>query len=533
MRRAEFCAVNAQPYAEFCARHVGILLEAFHSAPTLLVGEPIMCHRAGDAETSAVASQPFELIGVLQHLLDIGAITGDDIVATRESAEPRGHLVDELVEALGGPHAGGIVPSLTDLESAREFFGGLELTHAQKHTAFARLREAAALCGRDSTVDPGRSIGGPAATISVVTPSFNQAPFLPQCLDSVRAQTVAPLEHFVLDPGSTDGSREIAAEYSHVTLIAESDSGQSDAVNKGFQAATGDVIAWLNSDDAYPHASVFEHVLARFNEEDGPDIVYGRGSFVDVDGTQLRLAHTNTDPATLHRRLQHEIGMLQPAIFMRRSVVDRVGRLRADSHYAMDYEFWIRCVDHGMKFVFLDEPLALARYYPENKTFGQRGESYAELCDAAHTHFGYVHPFWLRRFAEFNVEGHDGVLASASRSGLSRPEDVERELARLLCVYNGSYDHRDLVDRLRDLPGYGDTARLLDQVGDDRFAPCGRYRSIRRAFPVTTVERSDRAGGRSSGGGGRASSHVRTSFFAIRPQRVRPTRASWSATVRA
>ncbi|MEL6210001.1 MAG: glycosyltransferase, partial [Pseudomonadota bacterium] len=87
---------------------------------------------------------------------------------------------------------------------------------------------------------------------SVITPSFNQAQFLPDNLRTVQGQTGVDLEHIVVDPGSTDGSTELARGTPGVTLIAEPDRGQSHGITKGFQRATGDVMTWLNSDDMYP-----------------------------------------------------------------------------------------------------------------------------------------------------------------------------------------------------------------------------------------------------------------------------------------
>ena len=157
-----------------------------------------------------------------------------------------------------------------------------------------------------------------ASTISVITPSYNQAVFLPRCLDSVSSQTIRPVEHFVFDPGSSDGSIEIALARQGVTLINESDEGQSDALNKGFLLASGDIIAWLNSDDYYWDETVFATVLDRFNQPDAPDIVYGRGNFVDIDGSTLREAYVNSRPETFLERFQQECGVLRYVIFQER-----------------------------------------------------------------------------------------------------------------------------------------------------------------------------------------------------------------------
>lgn len=309
-------------------------------------------------------------------------------------------------------------------------------------------------------------------TISVVSPSYNQAEFLAECLSSVRDQTYKPIEHLVFDPGSTDGSRDIAASFPHVTLIAEPDEGQSDAVNKGFSRARGDIIAWLNSDDCLAHPSVLERVVQRFLQADEPDIVYGRGIFIDESGKKLRDVYINKDSASLNWRFQQEDGILQPALFMRQSVIDRVGPLRNDLHYCMDYEYWIRCVKAGVKFVYLDLDLAIARYHDNNKTYGMRGKSYTEVCDMMKEHFGYVNHVWLKRYAEFLSDGYDGVLAYAGNSGVKDVNKLDKIYRSLLLAYNGSHDSSRLLSERASDKGFGDTLREMKKLKVGSPVPC-------------------------------------------------------------
>ncbi|WP_319409729.1 glycosyltransferase family 2 protein [uncultured Desulfosarcina sp.] len=294
-------------------------------------------------------------------------------------------------------------------------------------------------------------------TISVLTPSFNQAHFLDECLLSVKNQTVPPIEHFVFDPGSTDNSRKIAKSYPHVSMITEKDDGQSDAVNKGFKMAKGDIVAWINSDDCFEHSRVFETVLSRFNQHDRPDIVYGKGIYIDENGKKLRDVYVNNDSDSLSWRLQQECGILQPALFMRREVINRVGLLTLHLQYCMDYEYWIRCVKKKIRFVYFDENLAGFRFYKFNKTYGSRGKSYGEVCDMLLEHFGYVNSRWLRAYAEFNVEKIDGVLKTRYNTKINNPDNVEKELCRLLHAYNSNPDTLNVLRTNSDQPGYRDT----------------------------------------------------------------------------
>jgi glycosyltransferase involved in cell wall biosynthesis len=310
-------------------------------------------------------------------------------------------------------------------------------------------------------------------TISVVTPSFNQARYLGHSITSVRDQTLKPIEHFVFDPGSTDESRAIAASFPHVTLVNEPDDGQTDAVNKGFQRVRGDIVAWLNSDDIYAHSHVLEHVEARFGGPDAPDIVYGRGIYVGEDGQKLRDVYVNKSPESLPQRLQHEVGILQPALFIRRSVLERVGLLRKELHFAMDYDYWIRCMKAGLRFAFLDEDLVRATYHVSNKTYGLRGKSYAEVCLIVKEHFGYVHYAWLKRYAEFLAEGHDGILYHSANAGVSDAEKLAAVYRDLLLACNGDYDTCDFIDKsAASENGCADTKREMQKAGVWRHVPC-------------------------------------------------------------
>src|SRR5579862_3033747 len=116
--------------------------------------------------------------------------------------------------------------------------------------------------------------------ISVITPSFNQGAFLGEALASVQLQNYENYEHLVVDGNSTDGTvallRSLTGndEFSRVTWISESDSGQSEALNKGFRQAKGEIIGWLNSDDRY-RAGCFEQIVQAFADNPDIDILYG------------------------------------------------------------------------------------------------------------------------------------------------------------------------------------------------------------------------------------------------------------------
>lgn len=304
--------------------------------------------------------------------------------------------------------------------------------------------------------------------ISVVTPSFNQAEFLPACLDAVSGQTQPAFEHLVFDPGSDDGSREIAADAAGVTLYAEADDGQADAVARGMRLAKGDIIGWLNSDDVYASDDVFEMVAARFAASDQPDLVYGRGTYIDADGGHLRDAYVVEDPSQLGERLHHEVGILQPTVFLRASVFDVIEPPREHLHFAMDYDLWIRAASAGLRFAFLPEILASGRYYLDNKTMGMREKSYTEVLEVTTEHFGAAHVRWARRLAEFRVAGADGILDSGEDADKER---VEAETARILWAFNYPTKQRETLKACKNIAPYGETVKFMTSKGLSLDAP--------------------------------------------------------------
>ena len=303
---------------------------------------------------------------------------------------------------------------------------------------------------------------GSVLSVSIVTPSFNQAPFLPECISSVANQSLPPIEHLIFDPGSTDGSREIAASASSTTLIAEPDSGQADAVARGLRMGKGDVLGWLNSDDIYASNDVFEKVVARFEASDYPDIVYGRGTYIDAEGEHIRDAYVNEDPASLGIRLQHEVGILQPTVFFRRQVFDIIEPPLEHLHFAMDYDMWIRAAKAGLRFAFLPEVLASGRYYEDNKTMGMRAKSYAEVLDVTQEHFGAIHVRWAKRLAENRLSGADGVLVQGTDL---KPADVDAETVKILRAHNYAWSARDALGTYADAEPYTETLQFMQKHG--------------------------------------------------------------------
>ena len=177
--------------------------------------------------------------------------------------------------------------------------------------------------------------------VSIVTPSFNQAPYLEATIQSVISQDYPRLEYIVIDGGSTDGSLEIIRR--HASRLAywssEPDLGQTDAINKGFARAKGEILAWLNSDDLYHPEAVREAVefLERHPEI---GLVYGDADFVSDAGEVVgRFPARQTSLARLRRGYVH---IPQQASFFRASLWRLVGPLDPTFYFAMDYDLWVR-----------------------------------------------------------------------------------------------------------------------------------------------------------------------------------------------
>lgn len=301
--------------------------------------------------------------------------------------------------------------------------------------------------------------------ISVITPSYNQAEFLPDCINAIKNQSFPAIEHLIFDPGSNDGSIDIAKKAKGVTLINEKDDGQADAIAQGMLRAKGDIIAWLNSDDYYENNDVFKTIVERFNEADQPDMIYCTGYYLNEKNEKIKDAYINKNPNSLHWKLQEEVGILQPAMFFKKSLVEKIGPVNKLLHFCMDYEFWIRAVKSGAKIVYLDTCTTIARYYQDNKTMGQRGKSLKEICDMVLDQYGYVNHKWLKRYAEFLVEGLDGVLNNRSNSTIKDEAAVKRVYIDLLRQYNLSNKAIKTLEQNKNNNGYQATYKEMSKFG--------------------------------------------------------------------
>lgn len=211
--------------------------------------------------------------------------------------------------------------------------------------------------------------------VSIITPSLNLLHYLRRTADSVLSQRGPfELEWRVVDAGSTDGTvpflAELAARDERVRYTSEPDRGQSDAINKGMAAATGDIVAWLNADDLYADGALASVVQA-FAEHPDAQWLVGRYQVIDEADRPIRGRIVRYKQRRLgrysYRRLLRENFIPQPAVFWRRAFGAAMGPLDESLNWTMDYDLWLRMGKHAPPLV-VDRLLALFRHHATSKS---------------------------------------------------------------------------------------------------------------------------------------------------------------------
>lgn len=241
--------------------------------------------------------------------------------------------------------------------------------------------------------------------VSIVTPSYNQKDFLEDTILSVLDQDYPELEYYVIDGGSTDGSVEIIKKYSHrlTGWVSEPDQGQTDAINKGFSRSTGEIMAWLNSDDLYHPGAVQSAVdFLQNNPEVG--LVYGDTDLIDRQGRKI--GKFNAQQTSYSRLMRGGVYIPQPAAFWRRELWDKAGPLDPSFYFAMDYDLWVRFAK-----------LAPIQYFPA---------------------------VW----ASFRIHGEGKTTISDDRCWPEMRMVYQREGGRIISLFMGKYLIRRIFGRL-------------------------------------------------------------------------------------
>ena len=219
--------------------------------------------------------------------------------------------------------------------------------------------------------------------VSIVTPSFNQAQYLEQTLRSVLEQDYPRVEYIVIDGASTDGSVDLIKKYEDrlAYWVSEKDNGQAEAINKGLARATGEIVAWINSDDFYFPGAVVSAVKA-FEAYPHAGLVYGDTIAVDEKGEFIHFPkYAQWD---LEDLLTFNI-IGQPAVFLRRDVLLKAGFLDPSFHFLLDHQLWIRMASHA-PMMYVPERWAAGRFHESAKNVAQAakfGEEAFHILDWA------------------------------------------------------------------------------------------------------------------------------------------------------
>jgi len=203
--------------------------------------------------------------------------------------------------------------------------------------------------------------------ISIVSPSYNQGEYIEDAILSVLNQKYQNFEHIIIDGGSTDATLEIIKKYNHLTWVSERDHGQSDAINKGFKMATGDIIGWLNTDDVYTEGtftSVSKHFI-----DDTLDAIYSDYAFTDKD-------MNITKKMTSHRPVKwlslFHCYIPSTTFFFRRRIIDAGILIDKTKKIAMDKDFFANILFSGYKMKYVKDHFALFRWHDNNKSLELR-----------------------------------------------------------------------------------------------------------------------------------------------------------------
>lgn len=222
--------------------------------------------------------------------------------------------------------------------------------------------------------------------ITVITPSFNQGRFIERTVKSVLGQGYPNLEYIVMDGGSTDETIGILKRYEgKLRWISERDNGQSDAINKGIRMSTGDIIAYLNSDDMYEKEAL-NRVADFFRDNPSKMWLLGKCCIIDESDREVRRAITLYKNFWLNRYTYNTLLITnfisQPAVFLRRGLVEELGLFNVAHHRVMDYEYWLKA---GRKYCpgIINEYLAKFRVHSSSKTSSSFWDTFREELEVS------------------------------------------------------------------------------------------------------------------------------------------------------
>lgn len=239
--------------------------------------------------------------------------------------------------------------------------------------------------------------------VSIITPSLNQGKFLEQTILSVLNQSYPNIEYIIIDGGSTDHSADIIKRYASrlAYWVSEKDNGQSDAINKGLKHSSGQIVAYLNSDDVYAPDAV-ANIVDAFNKHPEMAMIYGKCININEQGEHLSEALGGT--ITYYKLLTGTMlpSIHQPTCFFNRGVINRNPMFNSHLKYGMDYELILWILQRN-KILFIDSLIAYFRYHSSSKTVSQTLPMYEEKMRIQRSFNKWLMPLWIWRYVKHVV----------------------------------------------------------------------------------------------------------------------------------
>ncbi len=273
--------------------------------------------------------------------------------------------------------------------------------------------------------------------VSIITPSYNQDRFIRETIESVLSQDYDNIEYIIIDGCSTDNSLNIIKEYENqLKYVSQKDQGQSDAINKGFKMAHGEIIAWLNSDDIY-EPNCISAVVEEFSRNQTLGLLYGDGYIIDENSNKIKIFEA-TQEFDFWKLVNYWDYIMQPTAFFRREVLKQVNFLDTNLHYCMDWDLWIRMAAVS-EVKYIPQLLACSREYSNTKTSTGGDRRLAEIVGLLQKYSGKKKPLGVASY-------------KASTFYMKHANDIWfiRKCAALYLVYKHKWLNKQIPLRYED-----------------------------------------------------------------------------------